>query len=108
MHCCRNILGTLVAGLAVMSASAQQRQPAADGSAQGILTVTATVVTSAGIVFGPDGESRIIVANAVDPRDNMSRLQQESARYNSSGAGPSPSHPAHGNSKRPKPRSGSG
>lgn len=108
MYCSRNILGTLVASLAVMSAPAQQHQPAAGGSAQGTLTVTATVVTSAGIVFGPDGEPRIVVANTVDPRDNVSRLQHEGARYNSSGTGPSSSRPAYGNSKRPKPRSGSG
>ena len=45
------------------------------GSAQGNLAVTATVVASVGIVIGPDGEQRLIVANAADPSDNVSRLQ---------------------------------
>jgi len=45
-------------------------------SAQGALTVTATVVSSAGVEVGPDGEQRIVVANAVDPRDNVSRLRE--------------------------------
>lgn len=47
----------------------------ARSGAEGRLTVTATVVSSVGLVMGPDGEQRIIVANAVDPRDNVSRLQ---------------------------------
>ncbi len=37
--------------------------------------MTATVVTSVGLVIGPDGEQRIIMANAADPKDNVSRLQ---------------------------------
>ncbi|HEY2392482.1 MAG TPA: hypothetical protein VGK22_15005 [Candidatus Angelobacter sp.] len=45
------------------------------GGAEGHLTVTATVVSSVGLVVGPDGEQRLVVANAVDPRDNVSRLQ---------------------------------
>jgi hypothetical protein len=45
------------------------------GSAQGNLTVTATVVSSVGLVMGPDGEQRMIVANAADPSDNVSRLE---------------------------------
>jgi hypothetical protein len=43
--------------------------------AQGNLTVTVTVVASVGVVIGPDGEQRLIVANAADPSDNVSRLQ---------------------------------
>ena len=48
----------------------------ARGGAEGRLTVTATIVSSVGLVAGPDGEQRIIVANAVDPKDNVSRLQR--------------------------------
>lgn len=44
------------------------------GGAEGRLTVTATVVSSVGLVVGPDGEQRLVVANAADPRDNVSRL----------------------------------
>jgi len=47
----------------------------APSAAQGNLTVTATVVASVGVVIGSDGEQRLIVANAVDPSDNVSRLQ---------------------------------
>jgi hypothetical protein len=45
------------------------------GAAEGNLTVTATVVSSVGLVIGPDGEQRLIVANAADPSDNVSRLE---------------------------------
>jgi hypothetical protein len=44
------------------------------GGAEGSLTVTLTVVSSVGLVVGPDGEQRLVVANAADPRDNISRL----------------------------------
>ena len=37
--------------------------------------MTATVVTSVGLVIGPDGEPRMVVANAADPADNVSTLQ---------------------------------
>jgi hypothetical protein len=63
-----------VVGLVLLSAQAQQRNPPA-GSAQGTLTVTFRIVTSVGVVLGPDGEPRIVVANAVDPRDNVSGLE---------------------------------
>ena len=44
------------------------------GGAEGSLTVTLTVVSSVGLVVGADGEHRMVVANAADPRDNVSRL----------------------------------
>ena len=67
----------LTAGLTCsLAAFAQQpASPRAGGSAEGRLTVTMTVVSSVGLVVGPDGEQRMIVANAVDPKDNVSRLQ---------------------------------
>jgi hypothetical protein len=43
-------------------------------SAHGTLTVTATVVTSVGLVTGPNGDPILIVANAVDSSDNVSQL----------------------------------
>ena len=69
--------GFIFLGLA--HASAQQVQPRSQspaGSAEGTLTVTATVVSSTGIVIGPDGQPGIIVANAADStglRDSASR-----------------------------------
>ncbi len=65
--------GLLLCGL---HAFAQQSiLSSAKGGAEGRLTVTATIVSSVGLVVGPDGEQRMIVANAVDPRDNVSRFQ---------------------------------
>lgn len=37
--------------------------------------VTTTVVSSVGLVTGPNGEQRVVIANAADPKDNVSRLQ---------------------------------
>jgi hypothetical protein len=68
--------GVFFAGLAFFAwanAPAQQIQPRSQrpaGSAEGTLAVTATVVSSTGLVIGPGGQQRIIVANAADPRDN--------------------------------------
>jgi len=39
---------------------------AAKSSGNGELRVTVTVVSSVGIIFGPDGEERVVVANAPD------------------------------------------
>jgi hypothetical protein len=44
-------------------------------SAQGTLTVTVTVVTSVGVITGPNGEQKVVIANAADPADNVSWLQ---------------------------------
>jgi hypothetical protein len=48
-------------------------------SAQGALTVTATVVSSVGILIGPDGEQVLVVANPPAATDNMSVLTAASA-----------------------------
>jgi hypothetical protein len=83
----------------VLSAQAQQLgQPA--GSSQGTLTVTVRVVPSVGIVFGADGEPLIVVANEIDTRDNVSRLQRDDARTGGSAAVPSPSRPDRESSKQ--------
>ncbi|MGZ4898218.1 MAG: hypothetical protein ACXV8X_01045 [Candidatus Angelobacter sp.] len=44
------------------------------GSAEGTLTVTATLVASANLIIEPDGKQKIVIANAPDPRDNVSSL----------------------------------
>jgi hypothetical protein len=54
---------------------AQHTSSPPGGGGEGHLTVTATVVSSVGLVVGPDGEQRMVVANSADPRDNVSRLQ---------------------------------
>jgi hypothetical protein len=82
MQFCRNIaqltlLGVLTYGSNV---AAQQRNIAsspasAPSCAQGQLTVTLTVVASAGIVFDSNGEPKLMVANAASPADNVSWLQ---------------------------------
>ncbi|HET9364690.1 MAG TPA: hypothetical protein VFP71_06805 [Candidatus Angelobacter sp.] len=75
-------LGVLLAGIIFfiwLNAPAQQIQkrpqrPA--GNPEGSLAVTATVVSSTGLVIGPDGQQHLIVANApVGPTDKESRLQ---------------------------------
>jgi len=43
-------------------------------STDGNLTVTATVLTSVSLVIAPDGTQRVVIANASDPADNISRL----------------------------------
>jgi hypothetical protein len=48
-------------------------------SGRGELTVTATIVASVGVQFGPDGIPTLIVANAPDPKDNISQLLPSSA-----------------------------
>jgi len=97
-----NILGALVVGLAVLSAQAQQHGPPAAGSAQGTLSVSVRVVTSVGLVIDPNGEPQIVVANATDPRDNVSSLQQSDARARTSRAVSAPPHSVHEKSKRPR------
>ncbi len=75
--------GVFFAGIAFFAwanAPAQQIQPRsqrAAGSAEGTLAVTATVVSSTGVVIGPDGQQRIIVANAADQKGNAFPLQVE-------------------------------
>lgn len=44
-------------------------------SASGTLSVTAIVVTSVGVIIGPDGEPKLVVANATDAADNFSQLR---------------------------------
>jgi hypothetical protein len=83
MHHGKFKLGVVLAGIAffaLLNASAQQIQPhsqrtgAAGAVADGTMTVTATVVSSVGVVIGPDGQQHVIVANAEDPRGSTSPL----------------------------------
>ena len=80
--------GRLLAGLVLLCCVSGFAQQAASGapstgaSAQGTLAVSVTVVTSVGVVIGPDREPRIVVANAVDPKDNVSNLEPVLARTN--------------------------
>ncbi|HEY1937557.1 MAG TPA: hypothetical protein VGJ33_06465 [Candidatus Angelobacter sp.] len=71
--------GVLAGFLLLVSSGAFAQQPKrtmqSGRSAEGTLTVTATVMASVGLVTGPDGEQRMIVANAADPRDNVSTFQ---------------------------------
>lgn len=62
--------------LCCLPASAQQAHSSMGGrGAEGTLTVTMTIVPSVGLMVGPDGQQRLVYANTVDPRDNVSRLQ---------------------------------
>jgi hypothetical protein len=67
------VFGSLAHGQST-NVIALQTNMHAGGSASGTLTVTAIVVTSVGLIIGPDGEPKLVVANAVDAGDNFSRL----------------------------------
>jgi hypothetical protein len=104
MHPRRLTLGKFVAGLLLSClplAHAQQPMSlaSATGGAHGTLTVTASVVGSVGLVIGRDGEQRIVIANAADTADNVSRLQfvslQRVSLQPESMAMPAPSTGAH-------------
>jgi hypothetical protein len=66
------------AGIALCSLSAFAQQPSVHSTgrgAEGRLMVTAVVVSSVGLIVSADGEQQIVIANAPDARDNISRLQ---------------------------------
>jgi hypothetical protein len=44
------------------------------GSAEGTLAVTATVVASTTMIMEADGQPRLMIVNATDSRDNVSRF----------------------------------
>jgi hypothetical protein len=76
-------LFSVVASLGWVNAAAQQvqsRPQRPGGSAEGTLTVTATVVSSTGLVIGPDGQMRVIVANATEPGNSASPSPEVSAK----------------------------
>lgn len=65
-----------------VNVSAQQVQSRSQSpaySAKGTLAVTATVVSSSGVVIGPDGQQHVIVANAPDGKDSASPWPAEQA-----------------------------
>jgi hypothetical protein len=72
----RNMAAVLVILWSCLASGQSAGQmPATQGrSTQGQLTVTVTVVASVGLVTGPDGIQRIVMANSSDPADNVSRL----------------------------------
>lgn len=56
---------------------AQQVQPQPQRTArgaEGTITITATVVSSVGVVIGADGQQQIIVANGADAKDSAPNL----------------------------------
>ncbi len=70
----RRICFILILWLAPFIAAAQQYRAQANqasNQAQGSLTITCTVVASAELVIGADGEQHLVVANAVAPADKM-------------------------------------
>lgn len=79
MYRCKRLFRVVAAALLLCGMHALAQQPgrayASRGGAQGELTVTATVVSSVGLMIGQNGEQRITIANAVDAKDNVSRLQ---------------------------------
>ena len=79
MDCfCRWVLG-FVFLLVLFSSNFARSQtllmPDGHSSAQGQLTVTATVVCSASVVWDEKGTPQIMLANCPDPADNVSQLR---------------------------------
>lgn len=77
--------------------AAPTQGPSSGNSAQGQLTVTVTIVASVGLVTGPDGVQRLVVANASDAGDNVSFLKPFGAN-----SGPKPSPKPTGGDKNPR------
>jgi hypothetical protein len=80
IYCCGALLATSGAvkrctqiGITLLAAllSSLARAEAANGT----LAVTASVQTSVALVTESDGSQRIVIANATDPRDNVSRVE---------------------------------
>lgn len=75
----RRILTALVIVLGLGIATAQRRpQPAAlnaQRSVEGSLTVTIIIASSVGVIMGPDRQEHLVAANALDPADNVSRIE---------------------------------
>jgi hypothetical protein len=79
---------------------AAKQGPLHGNSAQGQLTVEVTVVASVGLVAGPDGVLRLVVANAPDAADNVSSLRSFG---DNSGLKPSPKPTGGDKTPRKKP-----
>lgn len=84
---CANLALVFCISLAPRADAQQRGQPATAGSldgksAQGTLTVTATVVPSVGIVIGPNGEQVIVVANAPAEDNILAAMQTVSLDAN--------------------------
>ena len=67
-------IGSTLASGQQQSAVPIHMAAASGGRADGTLTVTATVVTSVGVILGPGGQQEIVVANAPDSADNVSHF----------------------------------
>jgi hypothetical protein len=64
MYSRKVIVGWAVGCLVVLLSTGGRAQSAGPAMSQGQLTVTATVVSSIGVVIGEDGQARLVVANA--------------------------------------------
>jgi len=95
------VLLSVLAGFGMSHAQARSAIPAQGhslgNSAQGQLTVTVTIVASVGLVTGPDGVQRLVVANAPDAADNVSFLKPFVAN-----SGSKPSSKPTGGDKTPR------
>ena len=73
------LMSVIVFSLVLFSSKIARSQtslmPSARSSAQGQLTVTATVVCSASVVWDEKGTPHIVLANCPDPADNVSQLK---------------------------------
>jgi len=69
-RCVRSSIISVVLMLIFTSAMAQSNGKRSEGT----LAVTATVVASTTMIVEADGQPRLMIVNATDPRDNVSRF----------------------------------
>lgn len=70
----RSFRASILSVVLMLPFTAVMAQSNGKGSAEGTLAVTATVVASTTMIIEADGQPRLIIVNATDFRDNVSRF----------------------------------
>jgi hypothetical protein len=70
----RSFRSSILSVVLMLPFTAVMAQSNGKGSAEGTLAVTATVVASTTMIIEADGQPRLIIVNATDFRDNVSRF----------------------------------
>src|SRR5579859_3488815 len=70
----RSLRSSILSVVLMLPFTAVMAQSNGKGSAEGTLAVTATVVASTSMIIEADGQPRLIIVNATDFRDNVSRF----------------------------------
>ena len=70
----RSLRSSIFSVVLMLPFTAVMAQSNGKGSAEGTLAVTATVVASTTMIIEADGQPQLIIVNATDSRDNVSRF----------------------------------